>query len=323
MTIYNSKIGIISNTGSLTSTDHGTGFGSLVGGTAGTGETNQAYAQAFKVGNSCTITKATGYFDSVGTPTDYLVCDIVTTQAGSSLATASVAASVIIASPGVITFTFSTPFSATSGTQYYLRFTRSGPRDVVNAYSPSGVGNTYIYSGGVLSRRDNNTWADVGGTFYLTFTIISNDAVTLLEPQYLLSNTVFVAGTGLQTNLTKWDSTEWLGVTNTYTHQLESNVSANVVELDTAAGTQLVGSPITTSGTTSKIYTASPVTMPANGNLDTKATTNNGGVFANRILVAVSVVTTNIATINRVAYSSVSRWVNVAKASIARINGVS
>lgn len=68
--------------------------------------------------------------------------------------------------------------------------------------------------------------------------------VTLLEEQYLLGNTSFAAGTALQNFLSTWDSTEW-DATNTYYHQIEaSDNNTSVVEVDTAAGTQLTGSSV-------------------------------------------------------------------------------
>lgn len=148
--------------------------------------------------------------------------------------------------------------------------------------------------------------------------------ITLLEPQYLLANTAFAAGTALQNFLTKWDSAEWSGVTNTYYHAVDSGAASSVIELDTAAGTQLTNSTVTTvAGSVQGISSA--VTMPADGNLDTKATTNNGSIFANRILVAVVIgaaITSAIKTINGLAYASVKTFNSVAVANIKTILGL-
>jgi hypothetical protein len=212
---------------------------------------------------------------------------------------------------GLRTYTFNGSTWSQVGSAYAVAISSAGSITALSstqiAFTDTGC-KTYDFNGSVWTQTNNNApvlpgssaagaqvalsstrfVAFCGASTFATIDIDSTaTAPTLLEPQYLLANTAFSAGTALQTFLTKWDSAEWT-TTNVYTHQLETNVSANVVELDTAAGTQLTGSPITTSGTTSKLYTSGAVTMPANGNLDTKATTNNGGVFANRILVAVT-----------------------------------
>ena len=111
--------------------------------------------------------------------------------------------------------------------------------------------------------------------------------ITLLEPQYLLANTLFAAGTGLQTFLTKWDSTEWSGVTNTYYFQAEAaNGSTSDVELWEADGG---GSGLGVLTNIDNAQISSAVTLPTSQNMDTKATTNAGDVAAARILVTVVV----------------------------------
>lgn len=110
--------------------------------------------------------------------------------------------------------------------------------------------------------------------------------ITKLEPQYLLANTSLAVGTALQTFLTKWDSTEWDAGSGTigYTHWVDAaNGSTSVIEVDTAAGTQVTGSVVTSPDNGAA---SSAMTMPANGNLDMKATTNNSDVYGSRILVA-------------------------------------
>ncbi|KND46768.1 MAG: Fibronectin type III domain protein [Parcubacteria bacterium C7867-006] len=108
-----------------------------------------------------------------------------------------------------------------------------------------------------------------------------------LESQYLLANTKISSGTSLQNFLTKWDSSEWTGATNTYLHAVDAaDNSTSVVTLNTSAGTLLTNSTVTSPD--NHATSTSAVTMPANGDLDTKATTNNNDVYASRILVQAS-----------------------------------
>ena len=113
---------------------------------------------------------------------------------------------------------------------------------------------------------------------------------TKLEAQYLLATKTIGSGTALQKNLTYWDSAEWTNSANTYTHQVDSaDNSTSVVEVDTSGGTQVTGSVMTSPDNSG---VSSSMTMPSTGDLDMKATTNNGNVYASRILVAVTPDTT-------------------------------
>ena len=122
---------------------------------------------------------------------------------------------------------------------------------------------------------------------------------TKLEAQYLLANNLLASGTGLQNFLTSWDSSHWVGVSNTYVFQVEAaDNSASDVQLEEADGggtLATVTHPIDNLGTDA-------AAMPATQNLDVKATpTNDDDIYASRILVQVvvagiPVVTTNDAT---------------------------
>lgn len=121
----------------------------------------------------------------------------------------------------------------------------------------------------------------------VTVTYAQTPYPTKLEPQYLLANTLFAAGTSLQTFLTNWDSTEWddgAGSTTYYFQAEAANGSTSDVTLEEADG----GGTVTNSTLTNidNAQISSAMTMPADQNLDTKATTNAGDVAAARILVA-------------------------------------
>ncbi len=117
-----------------------------------------------------------------------------------------------------------------------------------------------------------------------------------LETQYLLANTLLSSGTALQSNLTKWDSTEWTGTQNTYVHQVDAaSNSTSVVTINTASGGTLVtGSTVTSPN---NVGVSGTMTMPADGNLDMKATTNNNDVYGSRILVRVAPILTISGTV--------------------------
>ena len=122
---------------------------------------------------------------------------------------------------------------------------------------------------------------------YLTeirVTTSSGLGFTKLEPQYLLANTLFAAGTALQTFLTKWDSTEWDdgSGTTTFTGQAEA---ANGSTSDVLIQEADAGSTVATINNIDNAGQAA-ATMPTSQNLDCLANANAGDVAAARILVA-------------------------------------
>ena len=117
--------------------------------------------------------------------------------------------------------------------------------------------------------------------------IIDQAAPTKIETQYLLANTLLPSMTGLQTLLTKWDSTEWSVGAEGIRYSLAVDAAANsssVIEADTAAGGKINGSTVTAPKYQG---TSTSMTMPASGNLDVKATVNNSDIYSARILAQV------------------------------------
>ena len=280
ITVSNAKIIIDSTDGAWSGADS-SGNEQFIQG--GTGATNfQAEAQAFKIRATSTITGVKLFLAKVGSPTDTLNVDIVSSLGGSSLANVTQSASALTTSYLEYNLTFGTPVSLTGGQTYYIQLTRSpDTADATNyilwSHTASG------YSDGASQQRNSNSWAS--GAVDHQFTLIGQAGVTLLEPQYLLANTLFAAGTALQIFPTKWDSTEWSGVTNTYTFQAEAaDGSTSDVTLEEADGGG-------TAATVTNVDNAgqATATMPADQNMDTKATTNAGDVAAARILVAMEV----------------------------------
>jgi hypothetical protein len=117
--------------------------------------------------------------------------------------------------------------------------------------------------------------------------IVDQTSPTLLEAQYLLANTGLASGTGLQNYLTKWDSAEWANTTNVYKHAVDATTTiTSTIELDTVVPVQITGSVVTNPNFHA---TSTSLSMPANGNLDVKATVNDDKVYGSRILVQVTI----------------------------------
>jgi len=200
ITVSNAKIIIDSTDGAWSGADS-SGNEQFIQG--GTGATNfQAEAQAFKIRATSTITGVKLFLAKVGSPTDTLNVDIVSSLGGSSLANVTQSASALTTSYLEYNLTFGTPVSLTGGQTYYIQLTRSpDTADATNyilwSHTASG------YSDGASQQRNSNSWAS--GAVDHQFTLIGQAGVTLLEPQYLLANTLFAAGTALQIFPTKWE----------------------------------------------------------------------------------------------------------------------
>ena len=222
---------------------------------------------------------------------------------GTALATSgTISASTLSTSYELKTFSFTgeNKVNLVSGTYYCIAIEyqsgSSGNTVVVGTdrSSPSHSGNYFYMNGSSPGTWTSNSAADTA--FYVK---VIQEGFTKLEPQYLLANTLFAAGTALQVFPTDWDSTEWDGVTNTYYFQAEAaDGSTSDVTLEQADGGGTVTNSTLTNIDNAQISAA--LTMPASENLDTKATTNAGDVAAVRILVAtvVSSATTLTPSVN-------------------------
>ncbi|MDO8600434.1 MAG: hypothetical protein Q7R73_02310 [bacterium] len=159
--------------------------------------------------------------------------------------------------------------------------------DGVATSSPERIRVSFTPTDGKHYRIVASTTASTASyDIYNAKIVVDQTSPTLLEPQYLLANTKLASGINLQNFLTSWNSVEWSGVTNTYIHQIDSaDGSGSVVEIDTApGGTQVLGSEVSSPDNSA---TSSSMTMPADGDLDIKATTNQDDIYASRILVRV------------------------------------
>lgn len=280
ITVYNAKIiidqipseGVVTNRNSFVSIK-------------GSGGTAEAGGMKFTPSSNRTSSVVILFLFKNASPTDNLTLEVLTGSiTGTLIATSNtVDASTITSGGSLIPFTFASSISFASGTAYYFRLSRSGARDTTNFVNWSGQN----INGGQYTE-DSGVWSSESATNELELYIFG---FTKLEPQYLLANTLFAAGTGLQTFLTKWDSTEWddtQGGQPTFYFQAEAaNDSTSDVTLEQADG----GGTVTNSTVTNidNAQISSAMTMPGNENLDTKATTNAGDVAGARILVVYAV----------------------------------
>ncbi len=207
---------------------------------------------------------------------------------GLSLATSdAIAASTLTTSYVLTTFSFSgaNQYAMTSGTSYVITIEYING-DVSNRVeagmdnsSPTHTGNTAVSSGGWTAQSGNDTVFYVYGDFGAAVAV-----PTKLEPQYLLAPFKLLSGTSAQTFLTSWNSSEW-STTNAYIHEVDAaDNSTSVVTLIDSGGTLVTNSTVSSPD---NVGYSSSLCMPATGNLDVKATTNGGDIYASRILVQV------------------------------------
>ena len=257
------------------------------------------YGQAF-TSTGGTLDSVKFYLNKNGTPpgTFYALLYAATGTVGSNatatgpvLATSTgLTASDLSTSNTLVTFNFTgtNRYQMVNGANYVIAFITGGAGDVDNYVgfqlddsSPTHAGNTASNDGG--GGWFGNSTDD---TIFYLYAEQYSGSITKLEPQYLLANTSLNSGTALQNSLTKWDNGEWANASTTFQHQLESAPSsASDGEVDTSGGTLVTGSTVSNPN---NLATSTEMTMPANGNLDMKLTTNNNDVYASRILVRVN-----------------------------------
>jgi len=136
----------------------------LQGGTAGSGETSQARGQGFTLGTTAAVRAIGVNLNKTGDPTDSLQIDIVSGSIdGTVLATSlTVHNDRCVVIPGIATnwfAPFTSPVTLTGGTEYFLRITRTGGRDVTNHYLISVTTVSAITGSNYV--RDNNVWSVV------------------------------------------------------------------------------------------------------------------------------------------------------------------
>jgi hypothetical protein len=151
---------------------------SLNGGTASSGETQQAQSQSFTATASYQCSNVRFRFKKFNTPTDNLVLTVRTgSQTGTVVATSNnFGGSTLTSSLAWVTFTFPSAFSIASGTKYWLVLTRDGVRDITNFYNTESNSSSLLANGG-FAYRNNNAWDADSATKDLLFQMMA-DTIT-------------------------------------------------------------------------------------------------------------------------------------------------
>lgn len=123
---------------------------------SGASGSNEEQAQSFQLVLEWTVSTLELFLSKIGSPTDNLFVDIVSTLGGSVIATSNtVSAAGLSSTAAWIAFTFSSPPSLSAGTTYYIVLRRSGARDLSNqalweakASNPYAAGSHFIKASG-------------------------------------------------------------------------------------------------------------------------------------------------------------------------------
>lgn len=211
----------------------------------------------------------------------------------------------------MLAYCYGTP----TGYYYYNGSAWSGPFWPHNA-TVADVWQMDLIDGGYAAFINNGNAA-----LYFTPALFGDldVGITKFEDRYDLAMAGLDAGTGLNSKLCNWDSTEWSGGSNTYSGVVDAaNGSASDVEIRTSDDATLVAtvSNPDNQGT-------GTATMPTSQNLDCKATTNNSDIYSVRLLVAVVVGTASaIKTDIGLAVASVKTVVGLVLASTKTQQGL-
>lgn len=195
------------------------------------------------------------------------------------------------------------PLTLTVGVQYcfYLAPWDTSTNLYADDYADMQfTGTSTAYANGKEITNTNGVWSNETLDAYFATTTAETGSITKLEPQYLLLNNADLnTATTLQTMQTLYtentngvevtDAHDWAGVTNTYTHVIDSDNASNSAKLQDIdnANTDVTNS----TATGNNVATSSAMTMPTSGhNIDTTVTNTTGIIIASRIVVAVSTV---------------------------------
>lgn len=181
-------------------------------------------------------------------------------------------------------------------THKYLRIRESGGNTFME-YSSDRVTWNVLASGanpiGVTGLQIEITAGDFNTTEAASAMIVDNlniTPITLAEPQYLLANTRYAAGTAVQNYITRYDPADW-STTNNYLHAVNAADNSTSAAGLYNAGTLLTNSTVTSPDNyaTSTLGVCMSV---AAADLDTKATVNNNDIYGDSIIVQVGVSST-------------------------------
>lgn len=301
VTIYNAKV-IVDQVGSWTipsgvkdTHTTTTGYVNGINGIDGL-HSSEALGFNFTAGSSYSCGSIGILIQKAGAPADNVYCNIRTTSiTGTIIGTSdNLSATYITAAGGWVYLNFASPVALTSGTTYYVDVNRTGSWNSTNNYLLGR--DTAATNGWSLDAATG--WTNTFTNCYQTYTGAggSGNFVTpsLLEPQYLLLNTVNT-GTGLQAYQTLVDKTEWSGVTLAGKHAMDSNNASNAAKLVdiTNANTDVTSSTVT--GANQQISANIWANITTGHQIDVNITNSTGAVAGSRIIVAASpLVITNV-----------------------------
>jgi hypothetical protein len=240
-------------------------------------------SQSFTASSSYSMKAVELKMYSVGTPTDKLYVEVYSGSAeGTLLGTSKQASFPTTSTSGEWKpFLFTSPITITSGTKYWIRLRRT-TTDTTNyvqwlAYNLSNI------TGGEPARKESGSVVTYS-TFELTFKTVTA-IMSKTQEQYLLTNTAST-GVNAQTSYTKWDSSEWSGVTNSYYHAVSNgNSTVTSAKLRDASNTDVTNS---TAGGVVHYAISSAMTMPTSAqNIDTYLTSSP--LYSSRIIADVNI----------------------------------
>lgn len=206
-------------------------------------------AQSFTVAGITIVNAVTLYPSKVGSPTDGLVVDIVSSLGGTPLATSSVVSNTSVNVLGT-QFDFPTPVTLTSGNTYYLVVSRSSTTSDTNYYNLDYTG-TDVYANGTLwlnnTGSTGGTWTQIIGSD-LKFVIPSSPLVIGISAQKVTNGYGFAYE---DNGIVKYTALLSVTVTASYATATVSSPAAII----SGAG---AGTPATITGAVATVTITSP-----------------------------------------------------------------
>ncbi|TSD02457.1 MAG: Uncharacterized protein Athens071424_53 [Parcubacteria group bacterium Athens0714_24] len=295
----------------------GHSYSSTTGSSQGFSATDAGTGQSVTPSSDITVVAVSVWLSSdLGVTGNVLVELVSGSITGTVLGSGTFPGSSVPAGPLECVISLASSVALTASTQYFIRITKT-----------TSVGWIYHRYQAIEGYAGGNRWRKNTGESWNEE--LSSDSpfklwtvlLTKLEPQYLLVNTVFISSS-LQSSPTRWDSSEWSGVSNTYKHAVDSINDPVNVAVYIYAGTWLPTSVVTNPDNQG---ISGSITMPSNQDIDVYVLEGtNTNLFSSRILVAVGPVTgPHIKKVAGVAWASVKKVAGVTNATAKKVAGES
>lgn len=235
---------------------------SIQGGTASSGEFQQARGQSF-TSDGQSVIQISIFTYTFGTPTgDWILTLRSGSITGAILGTVTKACSSLV-NGGVTDFTFASSIPTSAATKYYIQIVKSPDVNDTSNYGMVSVHDGNLYSGGGYFARNNNSWGSEDTVYDMYFIAYAPDPTTSTTTSSTTSTsttTTTTKSTSTSTSTTRTGTTTSTSTTATSTSTTHSTTTST--SSSTSSTTSTTTSTSTSTSTTTSTSTSTTLAIP-------------------------------------------------------------